>query len=127
MSAHIVNTLQNQAAYNVSKAGVLHLTRSLVTEWAARGVCVNSISPGYTRTALVEQFINEPIGAEKVPPAGRIEFVLLFEKTVAKSPQARRRGTRTSEGIDQKFEESPRGKEVAVTELERRRFAGHQS
>lgn len=67
MSAHISNTPQNQAAYNASKAGVLHLTRSLATEWASRGVRVNSISPGYTRTALVEQFINEPIGAEKYP------------------------------------------------------------
>ncbi len=67
MSAHIANTPQNQAAYNASKAGVLHLTRSLATEWASRGVRVNSISPGYTRTALVEQFINEPIGAEKYP------------------------------------------------------------
>lgn len=67
MSAHISNTPQNQAAYNASKAGVLHLTHSLGAEWAARGVRVNSISPGYTRTALVEQFINEPIGAEKYP------------------------------------------------------------
>jgi len=67
MSAHISNTPQNQAAYNASKAGVLHLTRSLATEWASRGVRVNSISPGYTRTALVEQFINEPVGAEKYP------------------------------------------------------------
>lgn len=81
MSAHISNTPQNQAAYNASKAGVLHLTRSLATEWAARGVRVNSISPGYTRTALVEQFINEPIGADKYPfwmertPMGRMAEV----------------------------------------------------
>lgn len=81
MSAHISNTPQNQAAYNTSKAGVLHLTRSLATEWAARGVRVNSISPGYTRTALVEQFINGPIGADKYPfwmertPMGRMAEV----------------------------------------------------
>ncbi|MDA1330591.1 MAG: glucose 1-dehydrogenase [Chloroflexi bacterium] len=67
MSAHISNAPQNQAAYNASKAGVLHLSRSLATEWAPRGVRVNSISPGYTRTALVEQFIKEPIGAVKYP------------------------------------------------------------
>ena len=81
MSAHISNTPQNQAAYNASKAGVLHLTRSLAAEWAGRGVRVNSISPGYTRTALVERFINEPVGAEKYPfwmertPMGRMAEV----------------------------------------------------
>ncbi|MCB0179764.1 MAG: glucose 1-dehydrogenase [Anaerolineae bacterium] len=67
MSAHIANMPQNQTAYNTSKAGVLHLTRSLAAEWGLRGVRVNSISPGYTRTQLVHQFINEPIGREKLP------------------------------------------------------------
>lgn len=81
MSAHIVNTPQNQAAYNTSKAGVLHLTRSLAAEWASRGVRVNSISPGYTRTALVDHFIKQPVGAEKYPvwmertPMGRMAEV----------------------------------------------------
>ena len=67
MSAHIVNTPQNQAAYNASKAAVLHLTRSLAAEWAPRGIRVNSISPGYTRTQLVEQFVQKPEGKEKLP------------------------------------------------------------
>lgn len=67
MSAHISNTPQNQCAYNVSKAGVLHMTRSLAAEWAPRGVRVNSISPGYTRTQLVNEFLEKPIGQEKLP------------------------------------------------------------
>ena len=67
MSAHIVNIPQHQAAYNISKAGVVHLTRSLAAEWASRSVRVNSISPGYTRTELVDQFIKEPIGKENLP------------------------------------------------------------
>lgn len=62
MSGHIVNTPQNQTPYNVSKAGVLHMTRSLAAEWAQYGIRVNSISPGYTRTALVENLIATPEG-----------------------------------------------------------------
>jgi NAD(P)-dependent dehydrogenase (short-subunit alcohol dehydrogenase family) len=67
MSGHIVNTPQNQAAYNTSKAGVLHLTRSLATEWATRGVRVNSISPGYTRTQLVDDLLQTPAGQAVMP------------------------------------------------------------
>jgi len=67
MSGHIVNTPQNQMAYNSSKAAVIHMTRSLAAEWAPRGVRANSISPGYTRTELVDQFIQKPIGKEKLP------------------------------------------------------------
>ena len=67
MSAHIVNTPQNQTAYNTSKAGVVHLTRSLAAEWAQKGVRVNSISPGYTRTKLVDDLLQTPLGQKVMP------------------------------------------------------------
>ena len=67
MSAHIVNTPQKQAAYNTSKAGVLHLTRSLAAEWAEHGIRVNSISPGYTKTPLVAEVLETPEGKSMLP------------------------------------------------------------
>jgi NAD(P)-dependent dehydrogenase (short-subunit alcohol dehydrogenase family) len=67
MSGTISNTPQNQAHYNASKAGVIHLTRSLAAEWAPRGVRVNSISAGYTRTQLVDDLLQTPIGKEMMP------------------------------------------------------------
>jgi NAD(P)-dependent dehydrogenase (short-subunit alcohol dehydrogenase family) len=81
MSGSIVNTPQNQSAYNTSKAAVMHLTRSLATEWASRGVRVNSISPGYTRTQLVDDLVATPQGQTVVPqwmgltPMGRMAEV----------------------------------------------------
>jgi sorbose reductase len=52
ISAHHTNFPQPQVAYNVSKAGVLHMTRNLAAEWAIHGIRVNSISPGYMDTVL---------------------------------------------------------------------------
>jgi len=78
MSGHVVNTPQNQSAYNTSKAGVIHLTRSLAAEWAPKGVRVNSISPGYTRTKLVDDLLATPVGKSMLPkwlaltPMGRM-------------------------------------------------------
>ncbi|KFY27108.1 hypothetical protein V493_03695 [Pseudogymnoascus sp. VKM F-4281 (FW-2241)] len=52
MSGSIVNYPQEQSCYNASKAGVVHLGRSLAAEWAKYNIRVNSISPGYMDTAL---------------------------------------------------------------------------
>lgn len=52
MSGIIVNRGLEQAHYNSSKAGVIHLSKSLAMEWVSKGIRVNSISPGYTATPM---------------------------------------------------------------------------
>jgi gluconate 5-dehydrogenase/2-deoxy-D-gluconate 3-dehydrogenase len=39
-------------AYNASKAGVVHLTKSLAAEWGSENINVNCISPGWMLTPL---------------------------------------------------------------------------
>ena len=76
MSGFIVNVPQEQAAYNVSKAGVAMLTKSLAVEWLPLGVRVNSIAPGYfasdmTRT-VAEADPDMAAGWVSRIPAGRM-------------------------------------------------------
>ncbi|MCR5005684.1 MAG: glucose 1-dehydrogenase [Clostridiales bacterium] len=52
MSGSIVNVPQPQAAYNASKAAVIHMTKSLAVELVEHGIRVNSISPGYIATPM---------------------------------------------------------------------------
>lgn len=52
ISGTIVNRGINQVHYNSSKAAVIQMSKSLAMEWADRGIRVNVISPGYTRTPM---------------------------------------------------------------------------
>ncbi len=75
MSGLIVNKPQPQAAYNVSKAGVIMLTKSLAAEWAERGVRVNAVSPGYIGTEMTKAGMsNEDWNRQwlEMTPMGRV-------------------------------------------------------
>ncbi len=44
-----------QTNYAASKAGLIGITKSIAKEIGSRNVCVNSVAPGYIRTAMTDQ------------------------------------------------------------------------
>lgn len=48
------------AAYAASKGGMAMLTRSMCSEWAAAGVTVNGLAPGYVATELTRPLVEDP-------------------------------------------------------------------
>lgn len=77
MSGSIVNRGLTQAHYNASKAGVVHLSKSLAMEWIDRGIRVNAISPGYTLTPmnLRPEVAEQRKAFERETPIGRMARV----------------------------------------------------
>ena len=77
MSGVIVNRGLDQCHYNASKAGVIHMGKSMAMEWVAGGVRVNSISPGYTATPMNTrpEMIHQTKEFEEQTPMGRMASV----------------------------------------------------
>lgn len=51
--------LPGRAAYTAAKAGMLGLTRVMSVELASRRIRVNAVCPGFTRTPLIQQGIDD--------------------------------------------------------------------
>lgn len=77
MSGVIVNRGLSQCHYNASKAGVIHMSKSMAMEWVDRGVRVNTISPGYTATPMNtrSEMVHQTKLFEEQTPMGRMASV----------------------------------------------------
>ncbi len=53
-------------AYAASKAGVVQAGRTLAREWARAGICVNTVSPGYIRTAINDAWFDTEAGQKQI-------------------------------------------------------------
>lgn len=54
------------ASYAASKAAVIHLSKALALEWAAYGIRVNVLAPGYVKTELNRDFFASPAGGRMI-------------------------------------------------------------
>ena len=67
MSAFVANLGRHNNAYCAAKGGVVMFTRQLAADWAAYGIRVNGIAPGYIRTEIGAGPLEEPALKELIP------------------------------------------------------------
>ena len=76
ISGKVVNRYFHGGSYEVSKAAMIMLTKTLATEWAQYGINVNAIAPGYYDTQPNRDFFSrQPELHQKVLdliPAGKL-------------------------------------------------------
>lgn len=72
MSGSIINVPQQVGHYCASKAAVIQLTKAMAVEFAPHNIRVNSVSPGYILTELVEPLVEYHAQWELKIPLGRI-------------------------------------------------------
>jgi len=61
-------------SHTASKHGLAGITRLLANEWAAKGINVNAIAPGYVRTDVTQALQDDPVRSKALLsriPAGR--------------------------------------------------------
>jgi 2-hydroxycyclohexanecarboxyl-CoA dehydrogenase len=78
-------TFPNHAAYMGAKAGTDHLVRIAATEYGARGIKVNSVSPAFTETPMTAGFLAVPGVRESFEaeiPLGRLNTAADVAATV---------------------------------------------
>ena len=61
------------AAYTAAKGGLRNLTRAMTAEWAAGGLQINGLAPGYIHTEMTK-------------PRGRLDVQLLDTRPHPRSP-----------------------------------------
>ncbi|EOA91814.1 hypothetical protein ACJQWK_03175 [Exserohilum turcicum] len=72
MSGQIANRGLTCTAYNSSKSAVHQMCRSLAQEWGQYGIRVNTLSPGYIRTAMTDALLETDPDVEKTWMAGAL-------------------------------------------------------
>lgn len=67
--------VRNRAVYVATKGALISLTRNMALDYAGRGIRVNCICPGFTRTALTAKLFQDPVKEAQftaLHPLGRL-------------------------------------------------------
>ncbi|KAJ9653933.1 hypothetical protein H2201_009076 [Coniosporium apollinis] len=72
MSGQVANRGLTCTAYNTSKSAIHQMCRSVAQEWGRYGIRVNTLSPGYIRTAMTDELLAAEPEVEKTWMAGAL-------------------------------------------------------
>jgi NAD(P)-dependent dehydrogenase (short-subunit alcohol dehydrogenase family) len=61
-----LRVLPQIGVYCMSKAAVIHMTKSMAVEWGRFGINVNAICPGYIRTEINDDYFDSDAGAQLI-------------------------------------------------------------
>jgi NAD(P)-dependent dehydrogenase (short-subunit alcohol dehydrogenase family) len=70
--AEVANSSVPEVLAALTKGGLAAATRSLAVEYASRGIRVNAVSPGIIQTPMHPAESYEELGADQLPPLGRV-------------------------------------------------------
>jgi NAD(P)-dependent dehydrogenase (short-subunit alcohol dehydrogenase family) len=70
--AEVANSSTPSVLAALTKGGLAAATRSLAVEYASRGIRVNAVSPGIIQTPMHPAESYEGLGADQLPPLGRV-------------------------------------------------------
>jgi NAD(P)-dependent dehydrogenase (short-subunit alcohol dehydrogenase family) len=70
-----ITGVRNRAVYSASKGAIVALTRNMALDYAPRGIRVNCVCPGFTRTPMAAALLRDPVKEERLAsmhPLGRL-------------------------------------------------------
>jgi 3-hydroxybutyrate dehydrogenase len=82
VSAHGIVASPFKAAYVAAKHGLVGLTKVIALETAREGITCNAVCPGYVRTPLVENQIEDSARANNIPRERVIMDVMLVKQPI---------------------------------------------
>ena len=70
-----IRTIPMASAYCASKAGIIHLSKQVSTDYASKGIRCNAVCPGFVRTELIEHEMDILAGMKNTDREGAAKMI----------------------------------------------------